>query len=189
MKKACADCHGLQKTLYEGGTLAGLKVPKDIMAEAGTDCAACHLDKDRQVIRPDAGACVACHDENYRPTFQEWRDTVAKLAADLRAAIHDVSKHPLDGAAKAQLKPIEEILRSIEADGSAGIHNYLFLEETLTAAAKTVKALAAAKKGCTPCAEGVSSMSCSGGACWPRSRRSSIRSFALPFRVIRRRPP
>ena len=146
-KKECASCHGLQKTLYEGGILAGLKVPKDMMAEAGTDCAACHLDKDRKVVRPDAGACVACHDENYRKTFQEWRDAIAKLAADLRAAVHEVYKQPLDEAAKAQLKPIEEILRAVETDGSTGIHNYPFLEEYLTAAAKTVKALTAAKKG------------------------------------------
>ena len=53
----------------------------------------------------------------------------------------------MDEAAKAQLKPIEEILRAVETDGSAGIHNYVFLEEYLAAAAKTVKALTAAKKG------------------------------------------
>ena len=97
--------------------------------------------------RPDTGACVACHDENYRKTFQEWRDAIAKLAADLRAAVHEVYKQPLDESAKAQIRSIEEILRAVETDGSAWIHNYVFLEEYLTAAAKTVKALAAAKKG------------------------------------------
>jgi len=144
--KECAACHGPQKTLYEGGTLAGLTIPKDIMAEAGADCAACHLDKDMKIVRPGAGACVACHGENYKKTFEEWRATTLKLAAELRAALHEVYKQPLDEAAKAQVKSAEALLRLLETDGSSGIHNYVFLEEALTAAAKTVRGTAAMKR-------------------------------------------
>jgi hypothetical protein len=146
-KKECGACHGLQKNLYDGGTLAGVKIPKDLMAEAGADCAACHLDKDRKIVRPDAGACVGCHDENCRKTFEEWRGTALKLAAELRAALHELYKQPLDEAAKTQLKPVEEVLRLFDTDGSSGIHNFSFLEDRLTTAAKTVKGLAAVKKG------------------------------------------
>jgi len=144
--KDCGGCHGLQKTLYEGGDASGLKVPKDLMAEAGADCAACHLDKDKKVVRPGADACVACHDENYRKTFADWRETTSRLAAELRAAVHEVYKRPLDEPAKARLKSAEDLLRLLDTDGSSGIHNYPFLEEALTAAAKTVKELAAVKK-------------------------------------------
>jgi len=146
-KKECAACHGLQKTLYEGGPLAGLKGPKDIMAEAGADCAACHLDEDNKIVRPGAGACVACHDENYRKTFADWRETTLKLVADLRAAVHEAYKRPLDEAAKAHVHSAEELLRLLDTDGSSGIHNFVFLEDALTAAVKTVRGLAALKKG------------------------------------------
>jgi nitrate/TMAO reductase-like tetraheme cytochrome c subunit len=144
--KTCAACHPLQQTLYEGGTLAGVRIPKDLMAEAGADCAACHLDKAQKVVRPDAGACVACHDENYRSTFQEWRETVAKRAADLRTILREAAKRPLDDAAKTALRTIETVLRTVETDGSGGIHNFAFFEDYLSAAAKTVRERTAVRK-------------------------------------------
>ena len=142
----CGGCHGVQKALFEGGPWAGLKAPKDIMAQAGTDCAACHLDKDKKIVRPGADACIACHDENYRKTFDEWRETTRQRIAELRAAVHEAYKRAQDEPAKAKLKPAEDLLSFLDTDGSSGIHNYAFLEEALTAATKTVKELAAVKK-------------------------------------------
>jgi len=141
--KDCGRCHALQKTLYGGGPLDGLTVPKDIMAEAGTDCAACHVDKEKRVIRPDAASCVACHDEDYRALFEEWRTTIGRLLTEVRAGLHEIYKEPLAEAVKAQVQAIERGLQALELDGSRGVHNYAFAEEFLTNAAKTIKSLGA----------------------------------------------
>ncbi len=142
-KKDCGHCHSLQKTLYDGGPFEGLTVPKDIMAEAGADCAACHVDGAKKVVRPDAAACAACHDEAYRGTFEEWRTTVSRLLSEARAGLHELYKRPLIDAEKAQVRSIEKGLEALELDGSRGIHNFVFAEEFLTNAVKTIKSLGA----------------------------------------------
>jgi len=141
MKKTCGQCHTLQKTVYEGGTLGDVQVPKDIMAEAGAACADCHLDKAKKVVRPDGGACVACHDESYRATFNEWRAAIRGRVDEIRAALHVLYKRPLTEAEKAEAGRIEEALRTVDLDGSAGIHNHLFLDEHLTKMTAAVKLL------------------------------------------------
>jgi len=140
-KKTCAACHPLQKTLYEGGSLGADEVPKDMMAEAGTVCADCHLDQAKKVIRPDGGACVACHDESYRAMFGEWRETIRRRVEEIRASLHAVYKRALTDDEKAEAGRIEEILRTVDLDGSVGIHNYMFLDDYLTKTAAAVKVL------------------------------------------------
>lgn len=145
-KKSCGECHALQKTLFEGGTLGEVKVPKDMMAEAGTSCPDCHLDKAKKVIRPDGGACVACHDEKYRATFAEWRDGVRGRAEEVRSALHALYKSPLTDPDKAEVQKIEEALRTVDLDGSSGIHNYLFIDEYLTKMTSLIKSLSGSQE-------------------------------------------
>lgn len=141
-KKDCASCHETQKTFYQGGTLADLKIPKDIMAEAETDCAACHLNKQKQVVRPGADSCVECHgEESYRKKFQEWRDSIKALTESLRAALADARKKALTDEQKSSLNAVESMLTAIEQDGSLGIHNHAFMEDALTKALKKIKSL------------------------------------------------
>jgi nitrate/TMAO reductase-like tetraheme cytochrome c subunit len=141
LRKSCGQCHPFQKTVYEGGTLGDVQVPKDIMAEAGAVCADCHLDKSKKVVRPDGGACVACHDESYRATFSEWRAAIRGRVDEIRAALHVLYKRPLTEAEKAEAGRIEEALRTVDLDGSTGIHNHLFLDGQLTKMAAAVKLL------------------------------------------------
>jgi nitrate/TMAO reductase-like tetraheme cytochrome c subunit len=140
-KKSCAACHPLQKAVYEGGSIGGVQVPKDIMAEAGAACADCHLEKGQRVIRPDGGACVACHDESYRGTFGEWRDSIRRRAEEIRTALHAVYRRALTAAEKDGAAKIEDALRAVDLDGSGGIHNFLFLDDYLTKAQEAVRVL------------------------------------------------
>jgi len=141
LKRGCAECHPLQKTVYEGGALGGLQVPKDMMAEAGAACVDCHLDKAKKVVRPGGEACVACHDEGYRATFGEWRDSIRRRADEIRTGLHAVYKRTLTDAEKTEAGKIEEALRTIDLDGSVGVHNYAFLDDTLTKMTAAVKLL------------------------------------------------
>jgi nitrate/TMAO reductase-like tetraheme cytochrome c subunit len=146
-KKACGECHALQKTLYEGGTLDGLAVPKDLMADAGASCPDCHLDKDKKVVRPDDGACVACHDEKYRATFAEWRDDVRGRVERIRTALHALYRGTLTDADKAVLGEVEKALETVGFDGSSGVHNYMFLQDYLTKAETKLRSLGSGKDG------------------------------------------
>jgi nitrate/TMAO reductase-like tetraheme cytochrome c subunit len=145
-KKSCGECHALQKTLYEGGALGEVNVPKDIMAEAGATCPDCHVDKAKKVVRPDGGACVACHDEKYRATFTEWRDGVRGRAEEARTALHALYKRTLTDPEKAVVRKIEEALRTVDLDGSSGVHNYMFIDEYLTKLSGTIKSLSSGKE-------------------------------------------
>jgi len=146
-KKDCSSCHETQRMFYQGGTLADMKIPKDIMAQADTDCTACHLDKQKQVVRPGADACVECHgEESYRKKSQEWRDSVAALVKDLKAALGEAKKTALTDEQKSQVSAVEAGLTAIEQDGSLGIHNHAFFEDFLTNALKKIKSVGAAAK-------------------------------------------
>jgi nitrate/TMAO reductase-like tetraheme cytochrome c subunit len=146
-QKTCGQCHALQKTFFEGGTLGEAAVPKDMMAEAGTSCADCHLDDAKTVVRPDGGACVACHDENYRKTFTEWRDGVRGRVEAIRAALHALYKRSLTDAEKAVVGKIEKSLETIGLDGSSGVHNYMFVDDALTKLEAQIKSLSSGKDG------------------------------------------
>jgi hypothetical protein len=132
--------------MYEGGALGAVTVPKDMMAEAGASCPDCHLDKAKKVVRPDGGACVVCHDEKYRATYTEWRDGVRGRADEARAALHVLYKKPLTDPERAEVQKIEEALRTIDLDGSSGVHNYIFIDEYLTKAISSIKSLSNGKE-------------------------------------------
>jgi hypothetical protein len=140
-KRECGSCHSLQKTLHEGGTLEGVAVPKDIMAEAEIGCRACHLDGDKKVFRPGADKCVECHEAEYRTTLKEWQDTTKNLLRELAASLKKAGQTAPAEDRKSEARRMESVLESITDDGSLGVHNYLFIEEFLTKSLKTIKSM------------------------------------------------
>jgi len=84
---------------------------------------------------------VACHDEGYRATFTEWRDSIRRRADEIRAGLHAVYKRTLTDAEKAEAGKIEDALRTLDLDGSSGVHNYAFMDEYLTKMSAAVKVL------------------------------------------------
>ncbi len=141
-KKDCSSCHERQKVFYQGGSLADMKIPKDIMAEADTDCTACHVNQQKQVVRPGADACVECHgEESYRKKFQDWQKSFEDLVGQLKAALAEAKKLSLTEVQKTQVASVESMLTVFEQDGSLGIHNYAFVEDSLTKALNKIKSL------------------------------------------------
>jgi hypothetical protein len=140
-KKDCTGCHHLQKGFYEGGKLNGYDIPGDIMFEAEASCTDCHLNAENQVFRSEANKCLDCHDEEYKDTFMEWQSSVKELIVSVKESLKEKRKLALSSEQKAQLSHVEKILKKIELDGSSGVHNYSFLEETLTNLKKTLTSL------------------------------------------------
>lgn len=130
-KKDCAGCHRLQSTLYRGGNLNGFGIPKDIMFEAEADCIDCHLSPRNQIFRSDSNKCLDCHDDDYKDIFLEWQKTTKDSIRSIRTSLKEKKKLRLTVEEKAYLSSIENIINKIELDGSYGIHNYIFIEETL----------------------------------------------------------
>jgi nitrate/TMAO reductase-like tetraheme cytochrome c subunit len=145
-KKDCAACHGLQKTLHEGGEVEGVAIAKDIMAEAGIDCAACHLDAKNRLARPGAGKCVECHGkEEYGKMFGEWQTSIKTLTTDLEAALREARKSALSDEQTKLVQRTEDFLKKLAFDGSWGVHNHVFLEDYLTKTLKTIKSLVSSR--------------------------------------------
>ena len=141
LKKDCAGCHPLQKTLYEGGTLDGKEVPKDMMAEAKAACPDCHRQEKGQISRPDASVCVSCHEESYKKTFEEWQASFKKHGDSLRAGLAEKKKLRLAKEDSARLAEVEQKLAKLEDDGSSSVHNSQFIEDLLTRLEQQVKSI------------------------------------------------
>ena len=139
VKKDCSACHTTQSLLYKGGQLGTTKVAKDVMAEAETECAACHVSKTGQVVRPDAAPCVQCHEKGFEKTFEEWRTTTRSLLAEARTALAGVKTASLTEEQKAQRAGIETVLAALEQDGSSGVHNHAFAAAFLRDALKKIQ--------------------------------------------------
>jgi nitrate/TMAO reductase-like tetraheme cytochrome c subunit len=141
VKKDCASCHPLQKTLYEGGTLDGQEVPKDMMAEAKAACPDCHRQEKGQISRPDASVCANCHEESYKKTFEEWQASFKKHRDSLRAGLALKKKLRLAKEDSAKLAEVEQTLAKLEDDGSSSVHNSQFIEDLLTRLEQQVKSI------------------------------------------------
>ncbi|UCC41594.1 MAG: cytochrome c3 family protein [Candidatus Aminicenantes bacterium] len=139
--KDCTNCHHLQKTFYQGGTLYGQEIPKDIMSEAEAECTDCHLGPQNKIFRSDANKCLDCHEEGYEEVFVEWQNSVKELVNSLKASLKEKRKLSLSQEEKSQISNIKGTLRGIELDGSSGIHNYSAIEELLTNFQKILKSL------------------------------------------------
>jgi len=131
-QKECVACHALQKTIYQGGTLGEAKIAKDVMAEAETDCKACHVDQQKRIVRPTSAPCVECHDKSFDKTFADWREGFRKKREEVRAAFQAVNRTSLAEPQKAELAAAEALLQALDQDGSLGVHNHAFADDALT---------------------------------------------------------
>jgi hypothetical protein len=139
-QKDCGSCHSLQKTLFDGGALLeGVDVPKDTMSEAKVSCTDCHQDEKGKVVRPLPAKCADCHEESYAKTREEWQGTTKNLLNSLRAALAKMKSLALSEEEKSEIQRAEQLLQKIESDGSAGVHNFVFIEDVLTSLLKKVK--------------------------------------------------
>ena len=111
------------------------------MFEAEAECTDCHLGSQNQIVRSDANKCLDCHEEGYEEMFVEWQSSVRELINSLKVSLKETRKISLTQEEKTQILNIERTLRSIELDGSSGIHNYLAIEELLTNFQKIIKSL------------------------------------------------
>ncbi|UCF84918.1 MAG: cytochrome c3 family protein, partial [Desulfobacteraceae bacterium] len=128
----CSNCHTLQFTYYQGGELNGMEIPKDIMAEAEVECLDCHLGDNKKIYRSDKGKCAECHDEDYAVMHTEWQSTIKELVSTLTESIKEKRNLTLTPQERDLLREVEKALQTIKLDGSSGIHNYMFIEETLS---------------------------------------------------------
>ncbi len=140
-RKDCTSCHRLQKSIYEGGELNGYDIPGDIMFDAEVSCKDCHLDSENRIFRSEAKKCLDCHDEEYKDIFIEWQSSVKELISSMKTSLKEKRKITLSSEDKALLSRIEKILQKIELDGSSGVHNYSYIEETLTNLEETLTSL------------------------------------------------
>jgi len=111
----------------------GQEIPKDIMAEAEVECLDCHLGDNKQIFRPGKGKCAECHDDDYAEMHTEWQASVKDLISSITNSIKEKRNLELTPQERNNLRKIERELEKIKLDGSIGIHNYMFIEETLAA--------------------------------------------------------
>ena len=111
------------------------------MAQAGAECVDCHLDSEEEVVRPGKNKCLDCHDEGYENLHTEWQESTKELIQSLKILLLEKQKESLTTEQKAILNQTRLTLNQIEMDGSAGIHNYTFIEETLSSLKKKLESL------------------------------------------------
>lgn len=110
----------------------------DIMAEAEVECQDCHLGDNKQIYRPDKGKCAECHDEDYAEMHTEWQNSVKESISALTDSLKKKKNLTLTPQENSILREVERELQRIKLDGSMGIHNYMFFEETLADLKKKV---------------------------------------------------
>lgn len=137
-EKDCTHCHKLQTAFYKGGSLNGFQAPKDIMAEAEIECIDCHLNSNTTIDRSNNNKCLDCHETGYEELFTDWQATIRESIQSIKTSLLEKKKLRLTVELKNQINEIEEMLQKIETDGSAGIHNFLFMDETLTSMKQTL---------------------------------------------------
>ncbi len=130
--KDCSSCHKLQTAFYYGGRLNGHEAPTDFMAEAEIECKDCHLNNNDAIFRPDKNKCLDCHEKGYEELHSDWQTTIRESIQSIKTSLGDKKKLRLTQEQRSQIIEIEEMLQKIETDGSLGIHNFMFIDETLT---------------------------------------------------------
>lgn len=116
----CATCHVSQKGIQEGTYTKGVEGDRWYMADLS--CSDCH---ETAFTRPNTDKCVTCHDDSYAELMT---DIQKAFNAQLPAAqkLRDEMMEARHAASHGQAKIANEIIyivRVIEKDGSAGIHN------------------------------------------------------------------
>jgi hypothetical protein len=139
--KDCTSCHKLQTAFYGGGMLNGFNAPADIMAEAEIECTDCHLNNNDAIFRPEKNKCLDCHEEGYEELHTDWQTIIRESIQSIKTSLREKNKLRLTVEQRSQINEIEEMLQKIETDGSSGIHNFLFIDETLTSFKKALESL------------------------------------------------
>jgi nitrate/TMAO reductase-like tetraheme cytochrome c subunit len=116
----CAACHVSQKGIQQGTYVKG--VEGDAWYMADLSCSDCH---ESAFIRPNSDKCATCHDASYADIMA---DTQKAFNEKLPAAqeLRDAMMEARHGASHGKLEIANQIIyivRVIEKDGSAGIHN------------------------------------------------------------------
>lgn len=140
-KKDCTSCHEIQSSFFQGRELNGLSIPADMMADGGVGCSDCHVDARNHVVRPTAETCVNCHDESYKGIFEDWQKTTKQKLQSLKTLLAETKHSALTDAEKEQVAGLEKTLEEIELDGSSGVHNSMFIEDTLKTIQKKAESL------------------------------------------------
>ncbi len=129
----------IPSAVYGGGNLKGFSIPKDVMSEAEVECSDCHRTPQNRIVRSDAKTCAGCHDEDYEALFSEWQSSIRDLIKELKATIAEKKKLKLTAEQKNKVREAESFLFNIKLDGSSGIHNYMFIEETLSSLKRAIE--------------------------------------------------
>jgi hypothetical protein len=109
-----------------------MEVPEDIMSLAGAECVDCHVNAEDKVYRPDKNKCLDCHEEGYEELHSDWQNSTRDLIQAIKTLLIDKQKLSLSVDQNTEIRTNRRLLQKIELDGSLGIHNYMFIEETLT---------------------------------------------------------
>ncbi len=135
----CASCHVNQKGIQLGTYVKNL--PGDEWYMASLDCSDCH---ESAFTRPNTDKCVSCHDDSYAEIMTDiQKDFNAKLPAVQK--IRDdmmVKREHMSHGQRALANELIYMVRVIENDGSAGVHNPEYFEMMFEKVAEL-------KKGCS----------------------------------------
>jgi len=85
-----------------------------------------------KVVRPANTVCLNCHEEGYEELFTDWQNGTNELIQAIKDLLNETQKLSLSEDQKSEIGAIRQFLDKIETDGSHGLHNYMFIEETLT---------------------------------------------------------
>jgi len=140
--RRCEECHLLQKTFYQGGKEDEFIIPEDRMASAGVGCSDCHLERNNLVYRSDRNKCGECHEDRYKEIFDEWQSTTRTLLNSCRFLLKEKKEKGLGGEyINLKLNEAHKLIEKFELDGSLGVHNFNFTEESLTALKKKLESI------------------------------------------------
>lgn len=160
----CSKCHSDQhatqrSTYFNPGsaahpTLGAGTDSKSPMFLAHVDCTGCHTKKRALSSRPESGAtvlaadpasCDACHKPGYGAQMVPlWQKATRSLYDQVSA---DLEQARGSGVSPATLTEVEALLRTIKSDGSWGVHNPRFAQQTLEHARELLRGGGAASGG------------------------------------------
>ncbi|MBI1900709.1 MAG: NapC/NirT family cytochrome c [Planctomycetia bacterium] len=159
----CTQCHPnhhlAQVDLLLGR--GGLAVPKstpNLMFGARTNCTGCHTELSRDQhgdsIKATQGACIACHGDRHKDTFNKWKLGLELVMTDAQAAYDNARKmldEKTDAPAEARAKATK-LLDEAQADlelvkRGNGLHNVTYAIELLDAVTNRSQQAMAALSG------------------------------------------
>lgn len=125
----CNACHTAQVEL-RAGKLAGFAEAPDSMADL--ECGDCH-GQPPAITRPKPAMCVLCHEKGYDAMPAQWLASYTELRARVESLLGSSTHAQVVAKARAALK-------SFDADGSHGAHNFALVKQALESLAKELEA-------------------------------------------------